>query len=114
MQISKQRLIQIIKEELQSNSVAGEHGEYEEQPQEPGSPCALKANISDMLSGLEPEEALHIMNGVAKQLGLAPKRQEPHGEYGGERDYSGFVTTREGLEDLIASELLEVLKNETD
>jgi len=34
---------------------------------------------------------------------------EPEGEYGREAGNIGFVTTREGLEELIAAELAEML-----
>jgi len=51
--------------------------------------------------------------GVAEQLGLNPPEEEPmgepEGEYGREAGNIGFVTTREGLEELIAAELAEML-----
>ena len=54
------------------------------------------------------------MMGVAAELGLNPPEDEeamaePEGEYGREADNIGFVTTREGLEEIIASELKEML-----
>jgi hypothetical protein len=54
------------------------------------------------------------MMGVAAELGLNPPEDEeamgePEGEYGREAGNIGFVTTREGLEEIIASELKEML-----
>ena len=52
------------------------------------------------------------MMGVATELGLNPPEDEepeaPEGEYGREAGNIGFVTTREGLEEMIANELMNL------
>ena len=117
MQISKQRLIQIIKEELQED-VAGnpmfpvkdmEKGAQLQRGDDLG---AIKDELVNLLSTLEHNEAVDVMMGVAAELGLNPPEGEeseaPEGEYGREAGNIGFVTTREGLEELIANELMNL------
>ena len=118
MQISKQRLIQIIKEELQED-VAGNPMfpvkviERGAQLQQGDDLMAIKNELVTLLSTLEHNDAVDVMMGVAAELGLNPPEDEepeaPEGEYGREAGNIGFVTTREGLEDLIATELAEML-----
>ena len=119
MNISKQRLIQIIKEELQED-VAGnpmfpvkdvERGAQLQRGDDLG---AIKDELVMLLSKLDHNEAVDVMMGVAAELGLNPPEDEemmgePEGEYGREAGNIGFVTTREGLEELIAAELSEML-----
>lgn len=119
MNISKQRLIQIIKEELQED-VAGnpmfpvkdvEKGAQLQRGDDLG---AIKDELVTLLSTLEHNDAVDVMMGVAAELGLNPPEDEemmdePEGEYGREAGNIGFVTTREGLEELIAAELSEML-----
>tara|TARA_R100000008_G_scaffold84008_1_gene70390 strand:+ start:289 stop:654 length:366 start_codon:yes stop_codon:yes gene_type:complete len=120
MQISKQRLIQIIKEELQAEDTAG-NPMYPVKDLERGAQLqrgddldAIKNELVTLLSTLEHNDAVDVMMGVAQDLGLNPPEGEepeaPEGEYGGERPYAGFVTTRESLEEIIASELLSMMK----
>ena len=120
MQISKQRLIQIIKEELQED-VAGnpmfpvkdiEKGAQLQRGDDLG---AIKDELVNLLSTLGHNDAVDVMMGVAAELGLNPPEDEemmdePEGEYGREAGNIGFVTTREGLEELIAAELMELTK----
>ena len=120
MQISKQRLIQIIKEELQED-VAGnpmfpvkdiEKGAQLQRGDDLG---AIKDELVTLLSTLEHNDAVDVMMGVAAELGLNPPEDEemmdePEGEYGREAGNIGFVKTREGLEELIAAELMELTK----
>ena len=119
MNISKQRLIQIIKEELQED-VAGnpmfpvKDVERGAQLQQADDMDALKNELVTLLSTLDHNDAVDLMMGVAAELGLNPPEDEemmdePEGEYGKEGGNIGFVTTREGLEELIASELAEML-----
>ena len=118
MQISKQRLIQIIKEELQSEDTAGmplypakdiEKGAQLQRGDDLG---AIKDELVNLLSTLEHNDAVDVMMGVAAELGLNPPEDEepeaPEGEYGREAGNIGFVTTREGLEELIANELVNL------
>ena len=71
-----------------------------------------------MLSTLEHNDAVDVMMGVAAELGLNPPEDEdvdpvgepPEGEYGREAGNIGFVTTREGLEEIIAAELKQMTK----
>lgn len=118
MQITRQRLIEIIKEEL-SEDVAG-NPMFPVKDVEAGAALVrgddkaqMTAMIADMLAGLEHNDAVDVMMGVAEQLGLNPPEEEPmdepEGEYGREAGNIGFVTTREGLEELIAAELAEML-----
>ena len=110
MNISKQRLIQIIKEELQEDMAGNpmfpvrdvEKGAQLQRGDDLG---AIKDELVMLLSKLEHNEAVDVMMGVAAELGLNP----PEGEYGREAGNIGFVTTREGLEELIAAELSEML-----
>ncbi len=119
MNISKQRLIQIIKEELQEDMAGNpmfpvkgmERGAQLQRGDDLG---AIKDELVMLLSKLEHNDAVDVMMGVAAELGLNPPEDEemmgePEGEYGKEGDNIGFVTTREGLEELIASELSEML-----
>ena len=91
MQISKQRLIQIIKEELQED-VAGnpmfpvkdvEKGAQLQRGDDLG---AITDELVNLLSTLEHNEAVDVMMGVAAELGLNPPEDEeseaPEGEYG--------------------------------
>ena len=120
MQISKQRLIQIIKEELQSEDTAGmpiypakdiEKGAQLQHGDDLG---AIKNELVNLLSTLEHNDAVDVMMGVAAELGLNPPEDEepeaPEGEYGREAGNIGFVTTREGIEEMIANELVDMLK----
>ena len=119
MQISKQRLIEIIKEELQED-MAG-NPMFPVKDMEKGAELQrgddlmdIKNELVTLLSTLEHNDAVDVMMGVAAELGLNPPEDEemmgdPEGEYGREAGNIGFVTTREGLEDLIASELAEML-----
>jgi len=118
MQITRQRLVQIIKEEL-SEDVAG-NPMFPVKDVEAGAAMVrgddkaqMTAMIADMLAGLEHNDAVDVMMGVAEQLGLNPPEEgsmdEPEGDYGREAGNIGFVTTREGLEELIAAELAEML-----
>ena len=119
MQISKQRLIQIIKEELQEDMAGNpmfpvkdiEKGAQLQRGDDLG---AIKDELVTLLSTLEHNDAVDVMMGVAAELGLNPPEDEeamgePEGEYGREAGNIGFVTTREGLEEIIASELKEML-----
>jgi len=121
MQISKQRLIQIIKEELQAEDTAG-NPMYPVKDLERGAQLqrgddldAIKNELVTLLSTLEHNDAVDVMMGVAQDLGLNPPEGEedpgePEGEYGREAGNIGFVTTRESLEEIIASELLSMMK----
>ena len=119
MNISKQRLIEIIKEELQEDMAGNpmfpvkdvEKGAQLQRGDDLG---AIKDELVMLLSKLEHNEAVDVMMGVAAELGLNPPEDEemmgePEGEYGREAGNIGFVTTREGLEELIAAELSEML-----
>jgi hypothetical protein len=119
MNISKQRLIQIIKEELQEDMAGNpmfpvkdiEKGAQLQRGDDLG---AIKDELVTLLSTLEHNDAVDVMMGVAAELGLNPPEDEeamgePEGEYGREAGNIGFVTTREGLEEIIASELKEML-----
>jgi len=117
MQISKQRLIQIIKEELQTEDTVGMplYGDKETNMPSMGgaSLCDIKTHMLDMLSGLDHDEAVDVMMDVASELKLLPPQGEEGaegGEYGGERPYAGYISTRENIEEMIANELIEMLK----
>ena len=118
MRISKERLVQIIKEELQSEDTAGtplypvkdiNKGAQLQRGDDLG---ALKDQLVALLSTLEHNDAVDVMMGVATELGLNPPEDDepeaPEGEYGREAGNIGFVTTREGLEELIANELVNL------
>jgi hypothetical protein len=118
MHITKQRLVEIIKEEL-SEDMAG-NPMFPVKDVEAGAAMVrgddkaqMTAMIADILVGLEHNDAVDVMMGVAEQLGLNPPEgevmDEPEDEYGKEDGNIGFVTTREGLEELIAAELAEIL-----
>ncbi len=119
MNISKQRLVQIIKEELQEDMAGNpmfpvKDIEKGAQLQQADDMDALKNELVNLLSTLEHNDAVDLMMGVAAELGLNPPEDEeamgePEGEYGREAGNIGFVTTREGLEEIIASELKEML-----
>ena len=119
MNISKQRLVQIIKEELQEDMAGNpmfpvKDIEKGAQLQQADDMDALKNELVTLLSTLDHNDAVDLMMGVAAELGLNPPEDEeamaePEGEYGREADNIGFVTTREGLEEIIASELKEML-----
>ena len=122
MNISKQRLIQIIKEELKEDMAGNpmfpvkdvEKGAQLQRGDDLG---AIKNELVTLLSTLDHNDAVDVMMGVAAELGLNPPEDEdadpvgepPEGEYGREAGNIGFVTTREGLEEIIASELKEML-----
>ena len=107
MNISKQRLIQIIKEELQEDMAGNpmfpvkdvEKGAQLQRGDDLG---AIKDELVMLLSKLDHNEAVDVMMGVAAELGLNPPEDEemmgePEGEYGREAGNIGFVTTREVL-----------------
>ena len=118
MQISKQRLIEIIKEELEEDMAGNPMFPVKDiqrgaQLQQGDDLMAIKNELVTLLSTLEHNDAVDVMMGVAAELGLNPPEDEPmdepEGDYGKEAGNIGFVTTREGLEDLIATELAEML-----
>ena len=81
MQISKQRLIQIIKEELQEEVAGnpmfpGKDIEKGAQLQRGDDLGAIKDELVNLLSTLEHNDAVDVMMGVAAELGLNP----PEGE----------------------------------
>ena len=94
MNITKQRLVQIIKEEL-------EMGNSMEEPMAGGgtSPCAVKQHMMEMLSGMDPNEAVDVMMEVAEELGLSQSE-------GPEMEMDMPVS---GIEEMIANELAEML-----
>jgi hypothetical protein len=97
MNITKQRLVEIIKEELSM-------GMEPEAPEMEASPCSIVKSMTDMLSGLEHNEAVDIMSEVAESLGLSePAHEEVY------EDASVDVDTAE-LTELIAAELKDLLK----
>jgi hypothetical protein len=114
MQISKQRLIQIIKEELQSEDMAGMplYGDGDrgiDAPPAQRSLDNLRAQIGAVLSRLDHNSAVDVMMGVATDLGLnPPEEEEAPSEYGAETGM-GFVKTREDLERMIGDELVALL-----
>ena len=123
MNISKQRLIQIIKEELQEDMAGNpmfpvKDIEKGAQLQRGDALGSIKDELVTLLSTLEHNDAVDVMMGVAAELGLNPPEDEdadpvgepPEGEYGREAGNIGFVTTREGLEELIATELAEIIQ----
>ena len=94
MNITKQRLVQIIKEELEMGN----------QMQEPmmdagASPCAVKQHMMDMLSGMPHNEAVDVMMEVAEELGLS-QSQGPE---------MAMDMPISGIEEMIANELAEML-----
>ena len=114
MQISKQRLIQIIKEELQSEDTAGMPLYVDKDintPPPQGSLDDLRARIATALSMLDHNSAVDVLMGVASDLGLEPPDEDAPSEYGAETGM-GFVKTREDLERLIGDELVALLKEE--
>ena len=117
MRISKERLVQIIKEELQSEDTAGpplypvkdiNKGAQLQRGDDLG---ALKDQLVALLSTLEHNDAVDVMMGVATDLGLNPPEEEEGeapSEYGAETGM-GFVKTREDLEKMIGDELVALL-----
>lgn len=97
MNITKQRLIQIIKEEL-------EMGNPMEEPMmgAGASPCAVKQHMMDMLSGMPHNEAVDVMMEVAEELGLSSMPEEPE---------MAMDIPMSGIEEMIANELAEMLSN---
>jgi len=94
MNITKQRLVQIIKEELEMGN----------QMQEPmmdagASPCAVKQHMMDMLSGMPHNEAVDVMMEVAEELGLSQS----------EGPEMAMDMPISGIEEMIANELAEML-----
>ena len=95
MNITKQRLIQIIKEELEMGNP------MEEPMMDAGaSPCAVKQHMMDMLSGMPHNEAVDVMMEVAEELGLSSMPEEPE---------MAMDMPVSGLEEMIAQELAEML-----
>ena len=96
MNITKQRLVQIIKEELEMGN------SMEEPMMDAGaSPCAVKQHMMEMLSGLPHNEAVDIMMEVADELGLS-QSQDPE---------MAMDMPISGIEEMIANELAEMLAN---
>tara|TARA_R110001606_G_scaffold129164_1_gene263854 strand:+ start:456 stop:749 length:294 start_codon:yes stop_codon:yes gene_type:complete len=96
MNITKQRLVQIIKEELEMGN------SMEEPMMDAGaSPCAVKQHMMDMLSGMPHNEAVDVMMEVAEELGLSQSQ-------GPEMAMDMPVS---GIEEMIANELAEMLSN---
>jgi DnaJ-domain-containing protein 1 len=96
MNITKQRLVQIIKEELEMNG-----GMEEPMMDTMASPCAVKQHMMEMLSGLPHNEAVDIMMEVADELGLS-QSQDPE---------MAMDMPISGIEEMIANELAEMLAN---
>ena len=95
MNITKQRLVQIIKEELEMGNP------MEEPMMDAGaSPCAVKQHMMDMLSGMPHNEAVDVMMEVAEELGLSSMPEEPE---------MAMDMPVSGLEEMIANELAEML-----
>lgn len=94
MNITKQRLVQIIKEEL-------EMGNSMEEPMmdAAASPCAVKQHMMDMLSGMPHNEAVDVMMEVAEELGLSQS----------EGPEMAMDMPISGIEEMIAKELAEML-----
>ena len=96
MNITKQRLVQIIKEELEMGN------SMEEPMMDAGaSPCAVKQHMMDMLSGMPHNEAVDVMMEVAEELGLS-QSQGPE---------MAMDMPISGIEEMIAKELAEMLSN---
>ena len=96
MNITKQRLVQIIKEELEMGN------QMEEPMMDAGaSPCAVKQHMMDMLSGMPHNEAVDVMMEVAEELGLS-QSEEPEMAMAMDMPISG-------IEEMIANELAEML-----
>jgi len=94
MNITKQRLVQIIKEELEMGN------SMEEPMMDAGaSPCAVKQHMMDMLSGMPHNEAVDVMMEVAEELGLS-QSEEPE---------MAMDMPISGIEEMIAQELAEML-----
>ena len=94
MNITKQRLVQIIKEELEMGNP------MEEPMMDAGaSPCAVKQHMMDMLSGMPHNEAVDVMMEVAEELGLS-QSQGPE---------MAMDMPISGIEEMIAKELAEML-----
>ena len=94
MNITKQRLVQIIKEELEMGN------SMEEPMMDAGaSPCAVKQHMMDMLSGMPHNEAVDVMMEVAEELGLS-QSQGPE---------MAMDMPISGIEEMIAKELAEML-----
>ena len=94
MNITKQRLVQIIKEELEMGNP------MEEPMMDAGaSPCAVKQHMMDMLSGMPHNEAVDVMMEVAEELGLSQSQ-------GSEMAMDMPIS---GIEEMIAKELAEML-----
>ena len=94
MNITKQRLVQIIKEELEMGN------QMEEPMMDAGaSPCAVKQHMMDMLSGMPHNEAVDVMMEVAEELGLS-QSQGPE---------MAMDMPISGIEEMIANELAEML-----
>ena len=95
MNITKQRLVQIIKEELEMGN------SMEEPMMDAGaSSCAVKQHMMEMLSGLPHNEAVDIMMEVAEELGLSSQPEEPE---------MAMDMPISGIEEMIANELAELL-----
>lgn len=95
MNITKQRLVQIIKEELEMGN------SMEEPMMDAGaSPCAVKQHMMDMLSGMPHNEAVDVMMEVAEELGLSSMPEEPE---------MAMDMPMSGIEEMIAQELAEML-----
>ena len=95
MNITKQRLVQIIKEELEMGNP------MEEPMMDAGaSPCAVKQHMMDMLSGMPHNEAVDVMMEVAEELGLSSMPEEPE---------MAMDMPVSGLEEMIANELADLL-----
>jgi len=113
MNISKNRLIQIIKEELQSEDTVGMplYTADKEINTPPGGGAieALRASIGSALSTLDHNSAVDVLMGVASDLGLHPPEEGAPSEYGAETGM-GFVKTREDIERMIGDELMYLLK----
>lgn len=97
MNITKQRLVQIIKEELEMN-----HPMEEPMMDAGASPCAVKQHMMDMLSGMPHNEAVDVMMEVAEELGLSSLPEEPEMAMAMDMPVSG-------IEEMIAQELAELL-----
>ena len=94
MNITKQRLVQIIKEELEMGN------QMEEPMMDAGaSPCAVKQHMMDMLSGMPHNEAVDVMMEVAEELGLSQS----------EGPEMAMDMPISGIEEMIANELAEML-----
>ena len=95
MNITKQRLVQIIKEELEMGNP------MEEPMMDAGaSPCAVKQHMMDMLSGMPHNEAVDVMMEVAEELGLSSMPEEPE---------MAMDMPISGIEEMIVNELAEML-----